>query len=227
MNEFSDARDTSRLLENAAVNPQSLCAQISKQPFSVVLLDEIEKAHDTVLNLLLQMLDEGILRDVNNREVNFRESIIIATSNAGADQIRAHIDQGQKLEDFEEPLINDLIASHIFKPEFINRFDEIVLFRPLDQAELVQVVDLNLIQINRSLANQKVSVELSPEAKQWLAQTGYDPRLGARPLRRLIQRTVENVVAQHVLNGQAIPGSTLSLGLDELKNANNDKSSHV
>jgi ATP-dependent Clp protease ATP-binding subunit ClpA len=102
-----------------------------------------------------------------------------------------------------------------------------VLFRPLDQAELVQVVDLNLIQINRSLANQKVSVELSPEAKQWLAQTGYDPRLGARPLRRLIQRTVENVVAQHVLNGQAIPGSTLSLGLDELKNANNDKSSHV
>lgn len=222
LNEFSSANDTARLLESAAANPRSLCAQIAKQPFSVVLLDEIEKAHDNVLNLLLQVLDEGILRDSSNREVNFREAIIIATSNAGADQIRAHIDKGEQLEQFEDTLVNELIDAHVFKPEFINRFDEIVLFRPLTQDELRQVVDLNIVQINRTLANQKVTVALTDTAKDWLATQGYDPRLGARPLRRVIQRTVENVISQKILGGQAAPGSTITLDASDLQPATPD-----
>src|SRR5690606_7957691 len=123
LNEFSGADDTRRLLAAGADDPYSLCAQISKQPFSVVLLDEIEKAHPNVLNLLLQMLDEGVLRDAANRPISFRDAIIIATSNAGADQIRAHIERGEQLEQFEEAFVNELINKNLFRPEFLNRFD--------------------------------------------------------------------------------------------------------
>ena len=115
-----------------------------KQPFSVVLLDEIEKAAPEVLATLLQLLDEGILRDAKNREVSFRDAIVIATSNAGADRIREYIERGYQLEQFEQQFINELINANLFRPEFLNRFDEIVLFRPFTPAELVQVLDLVL-----------------------------------------------------------------------------------
>ncbi|HSX35822.1 MAG TPA: AAA family ATPase [Patescibacteria group bacterium] len=216
LNEHSEATDVGRMLESAATNPNSLCAQIAKQPFSVVLLDEIEKAHPNVLNLLLQMLDEGILRDVNNREVNFREAIIIATSNAGADRIREHIQKGEQLEQFEQEFVDELINNHDFKPEFLNRFDEIVLFRPLTPEELLQVVDIIIAQTNQTLASQKVSIQVTDEAKRWLVQQGYDPRLGARPLRRVVQRTVENVVAKRLLTGEAGNGSAITLDVNDL-----------
>ena len=122
----------------------SLTAQVMKQPFSVVLLDEIEKAAPEVLTTLLQLLDEGILRDAKNREISFRDAIVIATSNAGADRIREYIERGYRLEQFEQQFINELISSNQFRPEFLNRFDEIVLFRPFTPAELVQVLDLIL-----------------------------------------------------------------------------------
>jgi len=217
LNEFSHAEDTSRLLASGAVDQYSLCAQISKQPFSVVLLDEIEKAHPNVLNLLLQMLDEGTLRDVENKPISFRDAVIIATSNAGADKIREHIQKGEQIEQFEEGFVNELIDSQIFKPEFLNRFDEIILFRPLTAEELLQVVDLLMVSLNKRLATQKVTVALTQEAKVLLANTGYDPRLGARPLRRVMQRAVENIVAQKVLDGSASSGQNILLDAPELQ----------
>ena len=120
-----------RLIADGARDPGSLTAQVQKRPFSVVLLDEIEKAHPQVLTTLLQLLDEGILRDENNREISFRDTIVIATSNAGADRIREYIERGYQLEQFEQTFINELINANLFRPEFLNRFDEIVLFRPL------------------------------------------------------------------------------------------------
>lgn len=216
LNEYSQADDVSRLLEIGAENTNSLTAQIAKQPFSVVLLDEIEKAHPNVLNVLLQLLDEGMLRDSQNKPVSFRDAIIIATSNAGADKIREHIAAGEQIEQFEEEFIDRLINSNVFRPEFLNRFDETVLFRPLSVDELVQVVDLLMIGINKTLAKQKVSVSLTQDAKAYLAKTGYDPRLGARPLRRIVQRSIENIVAQKILSGSVQAGATIELDTPEL-----------
>lgn len=224
LNEYSQASDTTRILAAGASDPYSLCAQVSKQPFSVVLLDEIEKAHPNVLNLLLQMLDEGVLRDTANKPISFKDAIIIATSNAGADKIREHISKGEQLEQFESNFIDELISDNIFRPEFLNRFDETVLFRPLTEEELLQVVDLLLNTINKTLAGRKVSVALTPAAKQMLAKAGYDPRLGARPLRRVMQRAVENVVAQKLLGGQATPGQVIQLDAPELQEALTERS---
>jgi ATP-dependent Clp protease ATP-binding subunit ClpC len=217
LNEFGQPQDVDRLIADGAKDPNSLIAQISKQPFSVVLLDEIEKAHENVLNTLLQLLDEGVLRDINNRAVSFKDAIVIATSNAGADKIRQYIAAGKQLEQFEQQFINELIDSNQFKPEFLNRFDEIVLFRPLETAELLQVVDLIIASVNKSLANQKVSVQLADDAKQLLVKTGYDPRLGARPLRRVVQRAVEDLVAKRMLLGQAPAGSIITISLQDVQ----------
>lgn len=217
LNEYSQPGDVNRLIADASTDPHSLTAQVSKRPFAVVLLDEIEKAHATVLNALLQLLDEGMLRDVSNKPVSFRDTIVIATSNAGADKIRQAIDSGYSLEQIEQPFINELISAQQFKPEFLNRFDEIVLFRPLNQAELLQVVDLILAGINKNLALQKVRVEVVPEAKHYLVEKGYDPRLGARPMRRIVSRSVENLVAKRMLAGDVEPGQTISLSKAELE----------
>ncbi|HLZ14402.1 MAG TPA: AAA family ATPase, partial [Candidatus Saccharimonadales bacterium] len=211
LNEFSGTNDVARLIADPAQDSRSLTAQIARNPFSVVLLDEIEKAHPNVLNTLLQLLDEGILRDVNNREVSFRDAVICATSNAGADRIRAHIEAGEKLEQFEEQFTNELISANIFRPEFLNRFDEIVLFRPLTPDELVQVIDLMLKDVNKNLATQKVSVVVDAEAKKMLVSEGYDPRLGARPMRRVVQRVVENIVANQMLAQTVMPGQQIHI----------------
>jgi ATP-dependent Clp protease ATP-binding subunit ClpC len=216
LNEFSHAEDTNRLLAAGANDPYSLCAQIAKQPFSVVLLDEIEKAHPNVLNLLLQMLDEGVLRDSSNKPVSFRDAIIISTSNAGAEQIRKHIEAGQALEQFEDEFIDELINANVFRPEFLNRFDEIILFRPLSKQELMLVVDLLLARLNKTLADRKVTVTLTDRAKELLVDRGYDPRLGARPLRRVMQRAVENLVAKKLLEGSVGQGGTVQLDAPEL-----------
>ncbi len=211
LNEYVRSEDVSRLIADPAQDSHSLTAQIARQPFSVVLLDEIEKAHPEVLNTLLQLLDEGILRDINNREVSFRDAVIIATSNAGADRIRQHIEAGEQLEQFEQQFTDELISSNTFRPEFLNRFDEIVLFRPLEPAELLQVVELIINGVNKTLSIQKLSVDVDLDAKQLLVEAGYDPRLGARPMRRIVQRTVENIVANQVLSQQALPGTEIRI----------------
>ena len=216
MNEFVSANDVSRLIKDGASDSLSLAAQAMKQPFSVILLDEIEKAHPSVLTTLLQVLDEGILRDEKNREISFRDSIIIATSNAGANTIREQITAGHRIEDFKEQLIDSLITNSEFKPEFLNRFDEICLFKPLSKDDLVKVLDLIIASTNRTLALQKISVTLTPEAKQVLIDQGYDPKMGARPMRRIVQKTVENIVASAILSGAASPGSTLTITPNEI-----------
>lgn len=217
LNEYVRSEDVSRLIADGADDPTSLTAQVMKQPFSVVLLDEIEKAHPQVLTTLLQLLDEGILRDIKNREVSFRDAIVIATSNAGADRIREYIERGYKLQDFEQKFVDELISSNQFRPEFLNRFDEIVIFRPLEKPELVQVIDLILAGINKQIALQKVSVHVADDAKLFLVDHGYDPRLGARPMRRVVQRAVENLVAKQMLSGAVLPGSTIEITLDQVR----------
>jgi ATP-dependent Clp protease ATP-binding subunit ClpC len=211
LNEFIQSQDVSRLIADGANDSSSLTAQIMKQPFSVVLLDEIEKAHPSVLTTLLQLLDEGILRDERNREVSFRDAIIIATSNAGAERIRELIGRGQKPAQFEDQFIDELISTGQFKPEFLNRFDEIVMFTPLGKKELLQVVDLMIAGVNKTLQVQKVEVEVEESAKVLLVEKGYDPRLGARPMRRVVQKAVENTVAKAMLSGEASAGSTITI----------------
>lgn len=217
MNEYVRNEDVTRLIADGADDSTSLTAQVMKQPFSVILLDEIEKAHPNVLTTLLQLLDEGILRDIKNREVSFRDAIIIATSNAGADRIREYIERGYKLEQFETEFVNELISSNQFRPEFLNRFDEIVTFTPLGKSELMQVIDLILVGVNKTLAAQKISVSVSDEAKMLLVDKGYDPRLGARPMRRVVQRAVENTVAKQMLSGSVAPGSVIEISLDQVQ----------
>ncbi len=211
MSEYQQVSDVSRLLASGAENSDGLLSKVRQQPFSVVLFDEIEKAHPNILNLFLQLFDEGNLTDADNKATSFKDAIVIATSNAGADEIRKHIEAGEALESFEEAFTNDLINSGQFKPELINRFDEVVLFRPLNEAELQQVVQLMVNEVNHTLEPQKIIVVLTPAAAQILVQEGYDPRLGARPMRRMVQRRVEDAVAGQILRGQAAAGDTITL----------------
>ncbi len=211
LNEFVSSTDVSRLIADGADDPMSLSAQVMKQPFSVILLDEIEKAHTSVLTALLQVLDEGIMRDVRGREVSFRDAIVIATSNAGSDQIRRHVEAGEELEKFEALLTNELITTGQFRPEFLNRFDEIVVFKPLGKEDLFQIIDLMIAGINKTLSAQRVSLVVDDGAKTKLIDLGYDPQLGARPLRRVVQRTVESQVAKKLLSGELQPGQTLTI----------------
>lgn len=219
LNEYSQSQDVERLLASSSGDSSgnSLLAQIRRQPYSVVLLDEIEKAHLEVLNVLLQLLDEGVLHDKEGREASFKDAIVIATSNAGADLIRTQIDAGHNLEEFEEQFTNQLIDSKAFTPEFLNRFDEIVLFRPLKPEELEQVVQLMIAEVNQNLARQRVKVTLSPAAVTWLVSKGNDPRLGARPMRRMVTRSVENLVAKKILEGSAQAGTEIILDAFDLE----------
>lgn len=211
LNEFVRAEDVTRLIADGADDPGSLTAQVMKQPFSVVLLDEIEKAAPEVLATLLQLLDEGILRDINNREISFRDAIIVATSNAGADRIREYIERGYNVAQFESQFTNELINSGQFRPEFLNRFDEIVVFTPLSKSDLLKVVNLIIAGVNKTLESQKVTVVVDEGARQVLVDRGYDPRLGARPMRRVVQKAVENTVAKAMLSGELTAGGTITI----------------
>ncbi|HET8709395.1 MAG TPA: AAA family ATPase [Candidatus Saccharimonadales bacterium] len=216
MSEYQQESDVARLLSDGSSNSNSLIRSVRQQPFSVVLLDEIEKSHPNILNLLLQLLDEGTLTDVGGRAASFKDCVIIATSNAGAGTIRERVERGEQLEAFEKVFIDELITSNQFKPELLNRFDEIVLFRPLNAAELAQVVQLMMSEVNQTLAPQNITVQLTPAAVQKIVEVGYDPRLGARPMRRTLQRAVEDTIAQKILRGEAKPGSSLVLDVPDL-----------
>ena len=217
LNEFVGSTDVARLIADGVEDELSLTSQVMKHPFSVVLLDEIEKAHPQVLTTLLQLLDEGILRDTKNREVSFRDAIVIATSNAGAEQIRNFIDNGMDLSAIKEELTNSLIRNGEFKPEFLNRFDEICIFKPLSKQDLRKIVDLIIQSVNKTLEPQKISVQLDEGAKDILVEHGYDPKLGARPMRRIVQNTVENLVAKMVLAGVVSNGATIDIDAGMIK----------
>ncbi len=217
MNQYVQSADVNRLIAASTEGELSFISKVRKQPFSVILLDEIEKAHPSVVNTLLQVLDEGVMRDSDGKEVSFRDAIIIATSNAGADDIRRMIDEGQSLDKAEAHFTDLLIKQGAFAPEFLNRFDELVVFKPLTQDDLLQVIDIIIAGINKTLSTQKVQVVLSQEAKIWLVTKGYDVKLGARPMRRMAQRYVENVVAKRLLDGSVVPGGDVILDVSDFE----------
>jgi ATP-dependent Clp protease ATP-binding subunit ClpC len=216
MNEYVNAGDLQRLLAPETGTGNTFIGKIRSAPFSVVLLDEIEKAHQDIINAFLQLLDEGTINDTSGRQASFKDAIIIATSNAGADKIREYISQGREQSDFQQEFIDGIISSGYFKPELINRFDDLLVFRPLKENELVQVLDIMLSEVNKQLGQKKVKVELDQNAKLWLVKKGNDPRLGARPMRRMVQKYVEDAVAKQVLQGTAQPGSIIKITEQDL-----------
>lgn len=211
MNEFINADSINRLLTSGNQTSPSFLDKIKQQPFSVVLLDEIEKAHPEIINVFLQLFDEGTLVDNDNRTYSFRDSIIIVTSNAGSEFIREKIDKSVNIEVLTDELTNKLIHEGQFKPELMNRFDDIIIFGPLSETELQQVVAVMLKHVNQELVNQKITVSLSPGVVARLANKGHDPAMGARPLRRLMQKTIETLVADRILSGQLSAGDNLHI----------------
>src|SRR5581483_2185975 len=178
--------------------------QVRQRPYCVVLFDEIEKAHPDVMNLLLQILEEGRLTDSFGRKVDFRNTIIIMTSNLGADLIRRSTEVGfgvqEGMLDFkgmQEKI--DASVKKAFKPEFINRLDGIVIFRPLDRAHLFQVIELEIKKVKKRLARKKIDVFLDEKAKEFLVNKGFQPEMGARPLRRVIEQYLEDPLAEQLL----------------------------
>jgi ATP-dependent Clp protease ATP-binding subunit ClpC len=217
MNQYINSTDAERLITPMQGESLGFLGEVRKKPFSVILLDEIEKADRSVTNLLLQMLDEGFMTDTNNKKVSFKDAIIIATSNAGADEIRRMIDAGEDVVKLQTKLVDLVIERGIFAPEFVNRFDEIVVFKPLTPTELVQVIDLIIGGINKTLDKQKVKVEVSDQAKQWLVEKGYDAKLGARPMRRVAQKYIENIIAKKLLDKSTISGGIISLDVKDFE----------
>lgn len=216
MSEYQQESDITRLLAMGSSQTISFLMRVRQQPFSVVLLDEVEKAHPSILNLLLQLLDEGQLTDLAGNSASFKDAVIIATSNAGANAIREQLESGGQLEEFKDQLTNQLIKDNIFKPELLNRFDEIVLFRSLNRMELSAVVKLLLIEVNKNLSSQNITVKLSAAAIDKIVDLGSDDRFGARPMRRALQRGVEDTMAQKILTGAVGSGDQVLLDATDI-----------
>jgi ATP-dependent Clp protease ATP-binding subunit ClpB len=187
-----------------------LTEAVRRRPYAVVLLDEVEKAHSEVFDILLQVLDDGRLTDGQGRTVDFRNTILILTSNLGSQFLA---DQTLDQETKRNAVMG--VVRQAFKPEFLNRLDEVVLFDALGTEELAKIVEINLHRLNQRLADRRITVEATPGAKEWLALTGFDPVFGARPLRRLIQTTIEDRLAQEVLSGRVLEGDTVVFDVDD------------
>jgi ATP-dependent Clp protease ATP-binding subunit ClpB len=187
-----------------------LTEAVRRRPYSVILLDEIEKAHPDVFNVLLQILDDGRATDGQGRTVDFRNTVIIMTSNLGSTYIMS---LGEGDEEEMRTRVMDALRSN-FRPEFLNRIDEIIIFKPLSREQLGEIVDIQLDLINDRLAERQMRLEVTPAARQWLAERGYDPTFGARPLKRLIQREVLDQLARLVLSGDLRDGETAVIDAD-------------
>ena len=185
-----------------------LTEAVRRKPYSVVLFDEVEKAHPDVFNVLLQVLDDGRITDSQGRTVDFKNTILIMTSNIGSPYLLDGIDdQGNIKEENQELVMNDL-RGH-FRPEFLNRLDEIVMFKPLTRENIGGIVDLIINNLNGRLADKELKISLTPEAKKYVADNGYDPVYGARPLKRYLQKNVETLVAKVILEGKVSLGDTI------------------
>jgi ATP-dependent Clp protease ATP-binding subunit ClpC len=186
-----------------------LTEKVRRRPYTVVLFDEIEKAHPDVFNLLLQLMEEGRLTDSFGRKVDFRNTIVIMTSNVGADLVRRQGEMGFKNQSDEvtfEGLKRKLLdeTKKVFRPEFLNRVDDIVVFHPLNRQDLEQIIEFELREVKDRLKDKKIELELSPEVLKFLIDKGYDPVFGARPLKRTVQRYIENVLAEEILSGKFV-----------------------
>jgi ATP-dependent Clp protease ATP-binding subunit ClpC len=218
MSEFQERHTVSRLVgappgyvgyEEAG----QLTEAVRRRPYSVLLLDEIEKAHADVFNILLQILDDGRLTDAQGRTVDFKNSVIIMTSNMGAERIQAHTRREETFEELKEDMLQ--VVRHHLRPEFVNRIDEIIVFRALSREQIVDIARLLLERTTRRLRAQDIEVEFTDEAVELIAEEGFEPEYGARPLRRTIQRRVDNELSRMVLSGSLEPGDKVLVGGEE------------
>ena len=218
MSEFQERHTVSRLVgappgyvgyEEAG----QLTERVRRRPYSVLLLDEIEKAHPDVFNILLQILDDGRLTDAQGRTVDFKNAVIIMTSNMGAERIQAHARKNESFEDLKEDMAQ--IVRHHLRPEFVNRIDEIIVFRALTKDQIADIARLLLERTRRRLRAQDVELEFTQEAIDLVATEGFDPEFGARPLRRTIQRRVDNELSRMLLEGSLNPGDRVVVGVED------------
>ncbi|HEX4575176.1 MAG TPA: AAA family ATPase, partial [Gemmatimonadales bacterium] len=210
MSEFMERHSTARLVGSPPGyvgydEGGQLTEAVRRRPYSVVLFDEIEKAHPDVFNVLLQILDDGRLTDSQGRTVDFRNTVLIMTSNIGSQYI---IEMGTANWEQVETKVLELLRQ-TFRPEFLNRVDDIIIFRPLSSQDIGKIVDLQIQRFARLMAERKLGLDVTPTAKQVLVAEGYDPVYGARPLKRAIQRLLQNPLALAVLEGQYTEGDTV------------------
>jgi ATP-dependent Clp protease ATP-binding subunit ClpB len=190
-----------------------LTEAVRRKPYSVVLFDEVEKAHPDVFNVLLQVLDDGRITDSQGRTVDFKNTILIMTSNIGSSYLLNGIDENGQIRPDCEKLVMDELRAH-FRPEFLNRLDETILFKPLTKENIGGIVDLMLKDVNRRLEEREIQIALTPEAKQFIAENGYDPVYGARPLKRFLQKYVETLAAKLILSDQVRTGDTIWIAVE-------------
>src|SRR5690606_8896386 len=181
-----------------------LTEAVRRKPYSVILMDEVEKAHPDVFNILLQVLEDGRLTDSQGRTVDFRNTVIVMTSNLGSAQIQELVGDAEA----QRAAVMDAVSNH-FRPEFINRIDEVVVFEPLGKEQIVGIAEIQLQRLRQRLVERELSLELSQDALDKLVAVGYDPVYGARPLKRAIQRWIENPLAQQILAGRFEPGARI------------------
>ena len=190
-----------------------LTEAVRRHPYSVVLFDEVEKAHPDVFNVLLQVLDDGRITDSQGRTVDFKNTILIMTSNIGSSYLLEGIDEKGEIRPESEELVMSDLRAH-FRPEFLNRLDEIILFKPLTKDNIGHIVDLLIADLNRRLADKELHLNLTDGAKAYVVEHGYDPVYGARPLKRYLQKYVETMAARHILSGDVQAGSTMTVDCD-------------
>ena len=187
-----------------------LTEAVRRHPYCVVLFDEVEKAHPDVFNVLLQVLDDGRITDGQGRTVNFKNTVIILTSNLGSPAILEGIDEKGNLSEEAKKEVESLLKTS-FRPEFLNRLDETVIFKPLQKGEIEKIVRLFVSSLKDRLAEKRLTLEVTDKACAYLAENGYDPVLGARPLKRYIQQTLETPLAKELLAGKFLPGDTVKI----------------
>ena len=187
-----------------------LTEAVRRKPYSVILFDEVEKAHPDVFNILLQVLDDGRITDSQGRTVDFKNTIIILTSNLGSQYLLDGIDENGEISQQARDQVNELLKRS-FRPEFLNRLDEIVFYKPLTKENVTHIIDLMAADINRRLEDKQLTVELTPAAKDYIIESAYDPIYGARPLRRFLQHTVETLVSKKIIADQVEPGSRITV----------------
>jgi len=191
-----------------------LTEAVRRRPYAVVLFDEIEKAHHDVFNVMLQVLDDGRLTDGQGRTVDFRNTIVVMTSNVGSARILEHRDEsgGQAYEEMKEAVLQEMSAH--FRPEFLNRVDEIIVFHALSEAHLKQIVEIQLGRVRARLTDRHITLALTDAARSALVRSGYDPRYGARPLKRAIQKKIETPLGRQLLQGAVKDGQAVTVDAD-------------
>ena len=191
-----------------------LTEAVRRRPYSVILFDEVEKAHPDVFNLLLQVLDDGRITDSQGRVVDFKNTIIILTSNLGSEYLLGGIDSEGRIRDDVKEAVNQLLRRS-FRPEFLNRLDEIVFYKPLTRADIGRIIDLQIRDLNRRLEHQQLHLEVTEAAKDLITAESYDPSYGARPLRRYVRHTIETILSKRLLAGHILPGQTVTADAED------------